>query len=102
MNFPVLGNRPKLQRPRLRSGWYTHGSYNGKLYTRGPKDSEAEARSAGLQMFPSGAEWNVYELPTRDLGRAKRMLSDKELTQGATLERATQRKFTKVAPLEQR
>jgi hypothetical protein len=94
--------RIQLARPRLRTGWYTHGHYGGKSYTRGPRDSESDARNSGLQMFPSNADWSVFELPTRDLSRAKRMLADRELSSGSTLEQATQRKFTKIAPLEQR
>lgn len=103
MKYPQVA-RPHLSRPHLRSYWYVHGHCNGKTYTRGGNGkyaSESEARSMGLQMFPAGADWNVYELPTRDLSKAKHMLADKELTMGRSLDQATARKFTKIAPLEQ-
>jgi hypothetical protein len=93
--------RPHLSRPHLRSGWYPWGIHNGKLYVRGPADSESEARAKGLQMFPAGSDWSVEEFQTRDLSRAKRMVSDRLLSTGHSLTDATKPKFSKVAPLEQ-
>lgn len=92
---------PTLSPPHMRSGWYIHGFYEGKFYTRGPKNSEQEARAAGSSMFPVGSQWDVTELPTRSLQAAKAMLRDKNLTKGMTLNVAMQHHLTAHGPKEQ-
>lgn len=96
-----LPGLPDLRQGQLlgrRNFWYVHGVHNGKAYTRGPYDSEAEARSAAHSMFFGEDMWTVEELPSRDLNRAKAMLRNINLNKGSTLDIAMQDHYSKRSP----
>jgi len=80
-----------ILRPAQRDFYWVYGfTPSGKKVTLGPYTNAGEADRRASQL--DSAE--IYELPTRDRGRAVQMIRSKLLRQGETIDRTLERQLS--------
>ena len=69
--------------------WYVRANCDGRPVILGPYTSNEEASQAGYSQLDG--DFDTVELPTRDLGKAVRMLRVNSLNEGNSLQQAMMR-----------